>query len=306
MPDVVAVGAAAVDMVARVDRFPEPDEIILVKSFERLPGGSTANVAVALARLGVSVGFLGKVGGDENGRLLLEDFERHGVDASRVIVAEGERSASTFIAVDSEGRRVIYALGGKALLESSEEVDLDYLLSSRIAYVGEAFPEVMLGALQSAKEKGIGVVYAPGGVFCSFGLDFIRPLLELADVILLSRRELETLTGTEDVSAGIRSLNSIVAGDIVVTAGEEGSIVATRSGLSRVPALRPQKVVDTTGAGDAFAAGLVYGLLQGWSLSESAKFGSAVAAIKVASEGPRGGLPTAEEALRFLQTAEPL
>ena len=124
---------------------------------------------------------------------------------TRVLVEEG-RTAATFIAVDREGRRVIYALGGKALLESPEEVDAEYLAGARLIYLGEAFPEVVAPALREASRRGVRLVYAPGGVFCSMGLGRLRPLLEAADLVLLSRGELRTLTGASDPGEGAERL----------------------------------------------------------------------------------------------------
>jgi ribokinase len=294
--DVVAIGAAAVDIVARVERLPEPDQMVFVQELKEFPGGSTANVAVALAKLGCRVGFLGKVGGDRFGRLLLEDFKRAGVDASRVIVEGSARSASTFIAVDKGGRRVIYSLRGKALLESPEELDLSYIMKAQVIYVGEAYPSVVADPLSHARGEGVLRVYNLGLNFSIFGGEALE-IVRNSDVILMSSKELSLLgSDVEDVA---RSLLREGPSAVVITMGQEGSMLIQEGRIERVPAFKT-RVLDTTGAGDAFAAGFIYGLLRKWDLSECMRFGNAVAAIKVSSYGPRCGLPTEKEVLNFL------
>lgn len=295
--DLVAIGASALDMVVRVKEHPRPDQIVLVKEFEEFPGGSTANVSVALARLGVRVGFVGKVGGDRFGELLLEDFRRAGVDVSRVIVEPGARSAFTFIAVDERGRKVIYSLGGKALLESPNEIEAEYLLSSRAIYLGEAYPKVVADPISSARKNGIRVIYNLGVNLAVIGAE-ATDLLKLCDLVISSSKDLLVLG--DRVEEVARSLLKKGPRAVVVTMGREGSLLFEDKGKGRVPAFKT-KVVDTTGAGDAFSAGLIFGILKGWDLLRSMRFGNAVAAIKISEFGPRKGLPTEKEVIDFLR-----
>ena len=294
--DVLTIGAAAVDLVVRVKRHPEPDQMVFAEEFGVFPGGSTANIAVALAKLGARVGFLGKVGKDHYGELLLDDFRRSGVDISKMIVEESARTASTFIAVDKEGRRVIYSLGGKALLESPNEIDLSYLMSSRIIYVGEAYPKVVSNALLHAKRKGITIISNPGVNFSLFG-DEAFDIIRASDLIVISSKDLSSIN--RDIREGARYLLKEGPKAVIVTMGSEGSLLIDKEGAKLIPAFRT-KVVDTTGAGDAFTAGLIFGKLRGWGLLKCVRFGNAVAAIKISHLGARSGLPTAEEALNFI------
>jgi ribokinase len=101
--DVIVLGGAAVDLVAQVEELPQRDSLVLARAFERFPGGSAANVAVGLARLGRRVGFVGKLGDDEHGQLLLAAFEQERVDTRGVIVETGRPTATCFIAVDGRG-----------------------------------------------------------------------------------------------------------------------------------------------------------------------------------------------------------
>ena len=162
--DVIVLGGAAVDLVALVEELPQRDSLVLARSFERFPGGSAANVAVGLARLGQRVGFVGKMGDDEHGRLLFAAFEEEGVDTRGVLVEAGRPTATCFIAVDERGERIIVALPGAAVIESVEELDLDYLRGARAVYIGPSYPEVAMTTAAAVREGGGAVFCAPGGV----------------------------------------------------------------------------------------------------------------------------------------------
>jgi len=294
--EVLTIGAAAIDLVVRVKKHPEPDQMVFAEEFGEFPGGSTANISVALARLGIKVGFIGKVGDDHFGKILIDDFRKEGVDVSRVVIEESDRTAATFIAVDRKGGRIIYSLGGKALLESPEEIDLSYLMKPRIIYVGEAYPKVVVGALSSAKKRGIFIISNPGVNLNLFG-DEALDIVRLSDLIVMSSKDLSLIN--QDLEKGARSLLEEGPKAVIITVGSKGSILIREKEVKRVPAFET-KVVDTTGAGDAFTAGLIFGKLKGWDLLKCMRFGNAVAAIKIAHFGARSGLPTEKEVMDFI------
>ena len=302
-PDVILIGAAAVDLIARVDYLPKPDEIVLVKEFRVEPGGSTANIAVALSRLGVKCSFIGKVGDDEYGRLLIESFQREGVDTSQVIISKEGPTAKTFIAVDGKGERIIFALGGKALIESLDEVDLAFIGRGKVLYVSEAFPHIALKIMKYAKDNKVIVVYGPGGIFASMGLKVLRDIIAQSDILVLSERDLEKLIpNTASIEDSVKTLSSLGPEIVVVTLGKRGSLAYNRreNKLIFKEAFKV-KAVDTTGAGDAFTAGLIFSILQGLNLNQSLTLANAIAALKVQREGPRNS-PYLEEVATFLKS----
>ncbi len=303
MVDVITIGAAAVDVIVTVKEFPKPDEVVLVDSYKVVAGGSTANIAVALAKLGVSVGFVGKIGDDEHGNILYKEFVKYNVDVGALIIEGGARSASTFIAVNSKGDSIIFALGGKAILEDESEIPYRYLGQAKIIYLSEAFPNIGEKIAKYAKEKGETFIYGPGCVFASlFGLGKLKGIIKYADYILLSKAELRILTGIEDIEKAIAALREINNNmNIVVTLGAKGSMLIDPDGNRHfAPAFKIEKVVDATGAGDAFTAGFIYGILKGLSHREKLILGNACGALKVMRFGPRAS-PTLEEVKRFLK-----
>jgi len=313
--EVVILGAAAMDTVARLERLPEVDGIALAHSCETFPGGSGGNVAVGIARLGHRVGFVGKLGDDENGRRLLRAFEDEGVGTREIIVEAARPSAACFIAVDARGERMIFALGGAAVIEHVAELRLEYLTHIRALYIGDALVEVAVAAAAAAHAAGAMVFYSPGGIMASAGLDDLQPILDRTDVLLVSRTDARTLLSLDDPHAAALALTRRGPRVVIETLGSEGVLVVTRDHqvpvlpkvpkddlgqTLHIPAFHVPQVVDATGAGDAFAAGLVAGFLEGLEWSAAARLGCAAAAIKIGYWGARSGLPTKPQVIDLM------
>lgn len=303
--DVAILGGAAVDWVAEVDALPRKDSIALAHTYRRFAGGSAANVAVGLARLGYRTGFVGKLGDDEYGQWLLQAFADDGVDTGALLVERGRQSASCFIAVDAEGERMIVAIPGASLLEDVTELDMEYLHRARMLYVGPAYPRVAATAMRVLHRGGGTVFYAPSGAWGPEGLASIRPLVEHADVLLLSRTEAEALLGPCSPAQTVRTLQQAGARIVIETLGLEGATILAAGDPTAVPAFPVSDVRDTTGAGDAFAAGLIAGFLAGLDWGAAARMGCATAALKIVHLGARSGLPSPEQVQRLLATVSP-
>ncbi len=290
LPEVAVLGAAAVDWVARVEALPPLDGITFVDEYLPFTGGSGGNVAEGIACLGHQVRFLGSLGDDDGGKLLWNAFEQAGVDTSCIRIEKDRRSASTFIAVDRHGQRLIFALGGTALFDQASDIKAAFLESIKILFIADAFPEVALKAISCLPGEA-KVVFNPGGLMCSYGLDVLRPILENCDLFILSRAESVALSGLSDPPEACEKLAHCGAGTVVLTLGEDGAMVFDGQKTVSIPAVPVPRVIDTTGAGDAFSAGLVSGLLEGLSPIEAARLGCAVAARKIQHFGARQGLP---------------
>ncbi len=187
-------------------------------------------------------------------------------------------------------------VGGKALIESPEEMDLSYLMKSRILYVREAYPSVVLDSIGLARKGGISLISNLGVNLSLFGREALK-IAAMSDLVLVGSREL-SLLGDDIVGEAISILKRGPKA-IIVTMGSKGSMLVKEDGIKKVSAFKT-KVIDTTGAGDVFTAGFIFGLLKGWDLLTCMRFGSAAAAIKVGSFGARSGLPTEKEVMGFL------
>ncbi len=300
IPKVVVLGAAAMDLLLKVKRFPKPDENILVDEFLESPGGSAANVAVGLARLGIDVGFMGKLGDDRYGWILLEDFRKEGVDTKHVYIKKNAKSAFTIILINGEGERIILSVGGASLIERPEEVDENYLKSAQILYLGLSFPEIAMKAIHYANEVGALKVFCLEETYSAWGKKYPMEMVKKSDIISVNGEEAMFFTNSKNPIAGGKKLLSYGPKAVIVTLGAKGCAIIHRTGVKRVPAFK-SRVIDTTGAGDAFNAGLIAGLLDEMNLEDTAKFGSAAAAINMSQLGARSKMPTRAEVQAFLK-----
>ncbi|HPZ92975.1 MAG TPA: carbohydrate kinase family protein [Bacillota bacterium] len=303
---VVCLGACAVDMMFTVDRLPQPDEMVFaVGEVGFFPGGSTANIAAGTGRLGYPARFVGRTGDDENGRRLRQAFESDGVDTKWLSEIRGGRTAQTIIAVDRAGERVIYSLGGEAILQEPSEFTDGIMENGKVLYIGEVLPDVGLEAIRVARAHDATVIYGPGGGLSWMDKAAILELIKSSDYVLLSRRELISLSSCERPNEGARRLLESGVANVVVTLGSEGSQHYSRDGLiSHASAFHVPDVLDTTGAGDSFASGFITGLLEGMDIADCLVRGNACAALAIRKVGAREAMPTAEELEEFLKNAK--
>jgi sugar/nucleoside kinase (ribokinase family) len=294
--DVVGLGYCSLDYLGIVPGRPEFDaDTVSLSDFAQSGGGPVSTALVALARLGARAGYIGVLGKDEGGAFLKEEFEREGVDLSRLRVQAGARSQICIVLVEAgTGRRSILcyrAKGGLVL----DEADRTYISSARYLHLDGHHMGAPITAARWARADGVKV---------SFDANRPRPgldeLLPLVDVLIASERFPSAYTGQGDQVRAGRSLLEMGPEIVVITLGAEGCLCLWEDQVIHVPGFRVD-VVDTTGAGDAFHGAFLYGLLQGWGLERTAVFANAVAAINCTRLSGRAGLPSLSEVEIFLR-----
>jgi fructokinase len=259
-----------------VDFFPEERGIPLpaAERFVRHLGGAPANVAVGLARLGARAGLMTLVGADAFGEFLRAGLEKEGVDTAGVGTHRTARTGITFVAVGPRGERsfLFYRHPSADQLVAEHDVDPDLVARARVLHYGSS--TLAREPARSATKKAIAAARAAGAVVsCDPNLrphlwsdpteaaTLLRATLAATDVVKISDDELAAVVGTNDVEAGARALRDLGVGLAVVTLGERGCYfdgAAAGTGWVRAPRV---EVVDTTGAGDGFVAGLLTALL---------------------------------------------
>lgn len=294
--DVVGFGALNVDKLYRVSRIAREDEESFVIEFREACGGSAANTVVGLARLGLKTGFIGKVSKDREGRILLEEFRREGVDTGGIILAEGGRSGVVLGFVDPRGERALYVDPGVNDRIEFGELNFEYVRNTRFlhltSFVGEKSFEAQKRLVEGLP-SGVLVSFDPGALYARRGMSSLRPIIERSFVMLPNETELRLLT-RKDYKAGAKALIDEGISVVAVKLGEKGCYV-TDGEESRLVKPFEAKVIDTTGAGDAFNAGFLYGLFEGKDLQECGRLGNLVAAHCITKIGARTGLPTRSE-----------
>jgi sugar/nucleoside kinase (ribokinase family) len=297
--DVVGLGVSTVDIVTLVDHFPAQEGIQRALDMTVQGGGPVATAIVALARLGARIAMLDAVGDDWRSSLILEEFEREGVETRHVKRCPGRTSATACVLVQRDtGARAIIYLPGTTPELSPGDLPRQAIESARILHLNGRHGEACLEACRWARLAGVLVSFDGGA---DRYRPEMRPILPLTDICIVARDFAEKFTQEKDIPASAARLLEEGPRLIVVTDGTHGSWVFPREGRAfHQPAYRLSQVVDTTGCGDAYHGAFLFGLLQGWPLERVASVASAAAALNARHLGGRRGLPRLDAVEAFL------
>jgi sugar/nucleoside kinase (ribokinase family) len=295
--DVVSIGGINIDLVAKVDRFPNPDQETVVRSWDMVGGGSAANVACGISRLGVTSGFIGNVGEDHFGEVLRNGLRSEGVNISHLKVCSGN-SGSVIAIVSKSGERILFAYPGANAKLSSEHIDKGYVTDAKYIFLSsiegeQAIPAMEL-ASRYAKEAGVKVFFDPGYIFVEKGLKGLEGILNKATMVKFNEPEIKELTKREKLLDASKAIAEYGPKIVLTTLGEKGCFLYSGSVKKSIESYREFKPVDKTGAGDAFSCGFIFGDLKNWDLEKSAKFANLIASISITRIGARS-VPYLEE-----------
>jgi len=292
--DVIGFGALNVDKLYRVNRIAREGEESFITKMNELPGGSAANTIVGLARLGMKTGFIGKVANDHEGQLLLNDFKREGVNTDGIIVASEGKSGTVSAFIDKKGERALYVHPSVNDTITFEEINIDYSKQTEFLHLTSMDEKSFRTQKRLIEElSNVKVSLDPGEIYARKGLAKLKLIIKHCFVILPNESEVKLLTG-KGWREGAKQLLSEGASIVAVKLGQKGCYVTDGSQNYMVQPFNT-KVVDTTGAGDAFTAGFLYGLIKKKDLYECGRLGNLVASKVVARVGARTGLPKAHE-----------
>lgn len=276
------------------------------------PSGAPAIFADSVAKLGHSCGFIGAVGNDDFGKVVIRRLKRDGVDISRIRVLGDYPTGTAFVTYFEDGsRKFIFNLRHAAAGQlSPDDVDPKYLSGTKFLHVmgsalsvSDSSREACYKALGLVKENGGRVSFDPNLRPELLDIDLIRkicaPVLKDCDVILPNIMEARVLTGEKEPKKSARKFLDMGIGIVAIKMGKKGSMIATDEGAIQVPSFLIEEV-DPTGAGDSYDAGLVCALLEGKGSKEAARFANAVGALSVAERGGMEGIATREDIEEFL------
>jgi len=265
---VVSVGTCNMDFIFSVPEFVEPDSEMYIDDIHIIPGGSALNFAVWLSALGFSSGIVAVTGRDVYGEIIRSRLESEGVSTSCLSVVE-RPTGMAFISVDGAGRRSIYSyMGANAELEIGT-LEERCIRAADAVHISGCYVEV---AHTVAKIRELS--FSPGGLLASYGLDVLEPVLRRTEVLFLNDDELEVLTGSR--RSGISRLLDLGVDNVVVTHGPGGASFFSADHSLEMK-VEDAGAIDTTGAGDAFAAGFMSEWLRGSEPSQCLRGGHRVA-----------------------------
>lgn len=304
--DVISLGVFVVDVIGRpIDRFPEKGRLTVFDELEMHSGGSANNTAITLAKLGINVGAMGRIGTDTFGDFVLQILDDNRVDTRAVMRDAETKTPVTFVSVASDGERSFLHYMGTNRVISEADVNLDLIRSCKILHVAGCLimpkldGEPTARILRHAKEAGVMTTLDTVWDATGNWLKTLEPSLPYVDVFLPSIEEAKQLTGFDSPPDIAKFLMSYGIQTVGLKMGKRGSYVRTGTEEIHVPSYDVD-VVDTTGAGDAYVAGFLAGTVMGWDLKRTCQLASATGATCVTAIGTTAGIKNLEETMAII------
>jgi sugar/nucleoside kinase (ribokinase family) len=314
--DVAGIGNAIVDVLAYTeDSFLEKQELtkgamILIDEgradflYQQMgpatecSGGSAANTLAGLASLGAKTAFIGKVKDDQLGKIFRHDMKAIGVDFHTPAAISGKATARCLICVTPDAQRTMNTYIGACAEITEADIEPELVQGAAITYV-EGYlwdlpqtKNALRHAMSLARHAGRKVAFTLSDTFCveRHRAEFLALIREQVNIVFSNESEIKALFETSDLNHAIAQAKGL-SDIVIITRGGEGCIVLTPEQMLMVPALKVERVVDTTGAGDLFASGFLYGLVQGKDLRNAAVCGHRCAAEIIQQLGARSLRP---------------
>ncbi len=306
---IVCIGVMVADLIGGpLERIPDAGGLVLVNKMGLFPGGGAINTAVALAELELEVEIIGKIGNDPLGGFLMDNLDRRAVGTQFVQKDREANTSATMVMVDPDGdRRFVHYIGANAGF-TIEDIDFEMVNAASVVLVAGAM--VMPGLdgkpladlLREASRSGAITCLDTAWDESDRWLQILEPALPYVDYFLPSLVEVQAMTGCVGPNEAAVELLKYGMRTVVVKLADEGCMLSMTAGESfHVPAYEVD-VVDATGAGDCFNAGLIAGIYMGWSLEDSAHLANAMGALCVTEYGAAGGLRSLSEIKAFMAT----
>ena len=301
---IIVMGVFAVDFVFQTPEIPIWTKTQIGSGFSIGPGGKGSNQAIAVARLGAEVEFIAKIGADYYGSMARGIYQTEGV-GTRFLQESAELptgSAAIIVHAVEKENAIIIVPGAAATLTTAEIDTAAAEIGQAAAFVTQLETPLPLvrHALSLAKAAGVRTILNPAPVPEGPVSDALWEIIRLADILTPNEKEASELTGLpvttpEEAEAAADALIAQGAGAVIITLGEKGALLRQNGETVMVPAVRAGAVVDTTGAGDSFNAGVAVALSEGRSMVEALRFACAVAGLKVTRAGAGAGMPRRHE-----------
>jgi len=294
--DLVGVGLNATDTLIPVAHYPARGTKVEIRPTTVLPGGQTATAVVACQHWGLHTRYVGKVGGDSAAALHATEFSRLGVEA-HLLTAPDCPSQQAFILVDDSGERTVLWKRDDRLTLRSEELDRNWIVHSRALHVDGHDTAAAAAAASWARAAGVPVIADVDELYPG-----VEALLKNIDFLITSRDIPGRLMQELELRKSLPAIRERFGCRLTAaTLGEEGVLAWDGTRFHYASAFRVE-TIDTTGAGDIFHAGFIYGLLQGWPLQRQLDFACAAAALNCTAIGARGGIQSVEIIERLMAT----
>lgn len=299
--DVVGFGANSVDYVYVLPAHPQlsgPRAKMRVSAHFVSCGGQVATSLACCARFGLRVKYVGAIGADENGRRIREELGRRAIDVTDLIVHDAPNQFAAILVDAGSGERIVLWDRDQRLQLRDRALPPEVFCNTRVLHVDDVDQEAAIRAARLAGARGVVVTSDIDRV-----TDLTMELVRSVTVPIFAEHVPRALTGEDDPERALRTLRREHPGLLCVTLGANGAVALDGDRLLRSPAFSVS-AVDTTGAGDVFRGGLIYGLLAGHSTADSLRFANAAAAVSCTRPGAMDGVPSLDEVTAMLARGE--
>lgn len=303
MNDVITLGEAMIAF--------SPDStgpMKFVNAFEKKVGGAELNFAIGCARLGLKAGWISRLGNDEFGKYIQTFARGEGIDVSQVKLMDDYPTSLNFKEIMEDGnvRTFYYRDKSPTLTMTADDLDDNYFKQAKILHITGIFPAIdpknmaiIDRSIAIAKKHGLRISFDPNIRLRMWSKEEARKalarILPHVDILLAGDEEMEIIIGESEPKAIIEKATELGISYIAVKQGDKGSVGYYNGELVKSPPVKASKVVDTVGAGDGFNAGVIYGILQGWSLEKTLTFANTIGSMVVGVVGDNEGLPYYED-----------
>ncbi len=300
--DVVGIGANSIDFVSVVPAFPRPEgwhSKMRIRQHLVSPGGQAATTVAACAKFGLRAKYIGAIGSDENGARVKVALAEHGLDGSGLVPQDARNQFAVIVIDEQTGERAVLWDRDEALRLRPEDVPLEVIGSARLLHVDDVDQEAAIRAAVHARSLGIPVTSDLDRM-----TDRTEELVQTVSCAIFADGLPEQLTGERDHERALRRLRKRHDGLLVVTVGRQGAVALDGDRFLVSPGFVVH-AADTTGSGDVFRAGFIYGLLHGWPIDRLLRMANAAAAVACTRVGAMASIPTLDEALTLAAVPEP-
>jgi ribokinase len=292
LKNIVVLGSINTDFVIQTRRFPRVGETVSGDDYEVHLGGKGANQAISAARLGSSVSMIARVGNDFYGRSAIQNLEKQSVNIDSIAIDTHAPSGVAFVVIDENGNNSIIVSPGANQHVGISDLEQAKSLFTRdtilITQFEIAIPTVIAG-LELAKTHGSQVILNPSPI-----MQLDPKIYQIVDTVILNETELQTISQSDDIDAGLQEIKQLGIDQIVLTLGKSGCILFQNDQKTILSSYKV-KVVDTTGAGDAFIGGFSTALCEGHDSITACKWGNAAGAIATTFSGAQTSLPNRKQ-----------
>jgi sugar/nucleoside kinase (ribokinase family) len=308
MKKIWSYGISNFDIVTQtIQQWPDPGGLIVTEKTEFMLGGPAINTAITLRKIGYEeVGLIARLGDDLIGRLLLGELDKNGVDIRSVSIGKDKNTAVCIVCVHPGGERsLLYTFGENNSL-GVENADISLVAKGDFFHLGAAMgmaksrADLIIPLLDQLKQKQVSITadtsFDPMGIWW----ESLAPCLPFVDFLFSNESEARLLTGKSNPLEAARHFRENGAKTAVVKLGGEGAYILSDSWSGLIPPFKVN-VVDTTGAGDSYCGGFLYGMSKGWSVEQSAVFANAVGALCVSAFGATTGIRSYAETVAFIR-----